>query len=263
MVEIGVNGKKYKADSGSPLLPILLKEGIDIPYLCFHHSLSPYGACRLCLVEVVAGGKKGITTACTLPVTSGLEIKTDTSEIIQIRRILLEMYLAEAPGSKKIRELAEKYGVETSRFNNFDLQAKGDRCILCGRCVRVCNEILGVGAINFSGRGTRTSVNTPWYDVSSVCIGCGACAYVCPADAIDIVIEGDTKIMETWHNTRLKLQACLRSSEFFATEKELNFVKRALPDLPDQLKQQSPPSRRIEFAKEFLLKPKTSSSSRS
>ncbi|MCX8011817.1 MAG: 4Fe-4S binding protein, partial [Desulfobacterota bacterium] len=95
----------------------------------------------------------------------------------------------------------------------------------------------------------------------SVCIGCEACAYVCPAEAIDIIIEGDTKIMETWHNTRLKLQACPQSFEFFAPKKELDFVNRLFPDLSEQLKQQSPTSRRVEFSKEFLLKSKSPSSS--
>lgn len=259
MIEIAINGKKFKAEGGETLLPVLLREGFDIPHLCFHHAISPYGSCRLCLVEVIDGAKKAVTPSCTLPVAEGLHVKTDTPEVVRTRKILLELYLAEAPGSIKIQELAKKYGVEKSRFaSKVDIKAKGDRCVLCGLCARVCSEILGVGAINFSGRGTKTSINTPWFDVSSSCIGCGACAYVCPADAIDIITEGDERVMKTWHNTSLKLKACAASLEFFATEKGLDFINKLLPEFPDELKKLSPESRRIGFAKDFSLKPKTS-----
>lgn len=256
MFEIAINGKKYKAEAGETLLPVLLREGFDIPYLCFHHAVSPYGSCRLCIVDVAAGAKKGVTPSCTLPVAEGLQVETDTPEVIRIRKILLELYLAEAPGSTKIQQLAKKYGVESSRFSKMDITIKGDRCVLCGLCARVCSEVLGVGAINFSGRGVKTSINTPWYDVSSSCIGCGACAYVCPADAIDIITEGDERVMKTWHNTSLKLKECAASLEFFATEKGLDFINKLLTDFPDELKAKSPESRKIEFAKDFSLLPK-------
>jgi len=155
MVTIKINKKKYQADEGETVLPVLIREGIDIPYLCYHEALSPYGSCRLCMVEVTGGGRKGITASCTLPVSEGLEIETESPEVVNVRTILLEMYLAEAPGSKKIQELAKKFGVVKSRFANFDIEAKGDRCVLCGLCVRVCNDLLGIGAINYAGRGTN------------------------------------------------------------------------------------------------------------
>ena len=126
--------------------------------------------------------------------------------------------------SEKIRELARKYGVEHSRFPKIDLTAKGDRCVLCGLCVRVCSEILEVGAINYAGRGTNTSINTPWYESSNSCLGCGACAYVCPAEAIDMIDKGDERVMETWHRTSLKLRQCEDSKRYFATEKAVNHV---------------------------------------
>ena len=144
-------------------------------------------------------------------------------------------------------------GLSLHGFPKMDITIKGDRCVLCGLCARVCSEVLGVGAINFSGRGIKTSINTPWYDVSSSCIGCGACAYVCPADAIDIVTEGDERVMKTWHNTSLKLKECAASLEFFATEKGLDFINKLLTDFPDELKAKSPESRKIEFAKDFSL----------
>ena len=125
MVEIAINGKKYKAESGETLLPVLLREGFDIPYLCFHQAVSPYGSCRLCIVDVAAGAKKGVSPSCTLPVVEGLQVETDTPEVIRIRKILLELYLAEAPGSTKIQQLAKKYGVESSRFSENGYYHKG------------------------------------------------------------------------------------------------------------------------------------------
>lgn len=256
MVTIKINKKKYQADEGETVLPVLIREGIDIPYLCYHEALSPYGSCRLCMVEVTGGGRKGITASCTLPVSEGLEIETESPEVVNVRTILLEMYLAEAPGSKKIQELAKKFGVVKSRFANFDIEAKGDRCVLCGLCVRVCNDLLGIGAINYAGRGTKSNINTPWYGSSNACIGCGACAYICPADAIDIVDSDGERIMETWNRTTLKLKECVDSKQYFATEKAVEHVYGKGTDLPEDLKDLSADSRRRKKAADFFLKPR-------
>jgi NADH dehydrogenase/NADH:ubiquinone oxidoreductase subunit G len=225
MVAILINGKNYQTQEGENVLKVAIREGIEIPYLCYQDALSPFGACRLCMVEVISGGKPGLTTSCTLPVAEGLEVGTETTEVVNIRNVLLELYLSEAPGSKKIQELAEKYGVNSSRFTHIDVSAKGDRCVLCGLCVRVCDEILRIGAINYADRGTNTSINTPWYDTSSACIGCGACEYVCPADAIDIFDQDGERIMETWNRTSLKLKQCEESMKHFATERVIELVR--------------------------------------
>ena len=259
MVVISINEKKYKAQEGENVLKVAIREGIDIPYLCYQETLSPYGACRLCMVEVISGGKPGLTTSCTLPVAEGLTVETESVEVVQVRKVLLELYLSEAPGSQKIRELAKKYGVDRSRFTHIDVTAKGDRCVLCGLCVRVCDEILGIGAINYAGRGTSTSINTPWYDTSSVCIGCGACEYVCPADAIDIFDQDDERIMETWNKTTLKLKECEESMKHFATERLVELVGSKNISFTRELENLSPDAKMRKAAAEFLLKPKLNS----
>jgi len=259
MVVISINGKKYQVQEGENVLKVAIREGIDIPYLCYQETLAPYGACRLCMVEVISGGKPGLTTSCTLPVAEGLTIETESAEVVQIRKVLLELYLSEAPGSQKIRELAKKYGVDRSRFTHIDVTAKGDRCVLCGLCVRVCDEILGIGAINYAGRGTNTSINTPWYDISSACIGCGACEYVCPADAIDIYDQDDERIMETWNRTTLKLKECEESMKNFATERVIDLVRSKNINFLEELEALSPDAKMRKAAAEFLLKPKRNS----
>jgi len=256
MATIVINGKKHEAREGEIAFQVLKREGIDIPSLCYLEGLSPYGSCRLCMVEVKAGGRPGLTTSCNLTASEGLEIETETPQVVQVRKVLLELYLAEAPGSKKIQELAKKYGVTTTRFTHIDTSAKGDRCVLCGLCVRVCGEILNVGAIHYAGRGTRTSINTPWYETSSVCIGCGACEYVCPADAIDIVDQDDERIMETWHKTTLKLKECAESMKRFATERVVDIVYAKNQELLKDLKDLSPDARRRKKAAQFIFKPK-------
>ena len=256
MINISINGMKYLVQEGENVLKVAIREGIEIPYLCYQDALSPFGACRLCMVEVINGGKQGLTTSCTLPVSEGLEIETETPEVVHTRKVLLELYLAEAPGSQKIRELAENYGVKRSRFTHIDVSAKGDRCVLCGLCVRVCDEILSIGAINYAGRGTSTSINTPWYDTSGTCIGCGACEYVCPADAIDIFDQDDERIMETWNKTSLKLKECEESMKHFATERVIELVRSKNINFLKEVEGLSPDAKMRMAAADFLIKPK-------
>ena len=115
-VTVTINGKKYPADEGEILLGVAIREKIAIPHLCYEPSLDPYGACRLCMVEVIKHGKREMTTSCTLRAAEGLEVVTDTPEIVKYRNILFELYLAEAPKSEVIKAMAARYGVTKTRF---------------------------------------------------------------------------------------------------------------------------------------------------
>ncbi len=153
--------------------------GIPIPTLCHHPSLEPFGSCRLCTVEVEKEGRKKFVTACNYPVEEGLVVITGSPEITDIRRMILELLIARCPQEKRLQEMAGEYGIVKPRFLLED-----DNCILCGLCHRVCEELVGVCAINAQNRGVSRDVDTPYGQLSEDCIACGACAMVCPTRSI-------------------------------------------------------------------------------
>lgn len=217
MVTVTINKCQYQAEERETLLSVAIREKIDIPHLCYEESLGPYGACRLCMVDLITCGKQEMTTACTLRAKEGLEIMTDTSDIIKYRSNLFELYLAEAPKSEVIKTMAARYGVTRTRFLKKIVHDDplGGKCILCGLCVRVCNEIMGASAINFINRGPSTVVNTPFFEENPDCQGCGTCAKVCPTGAIEIEDQGDTRIMKSWSGTKIPLQRCQECGMYF------------------------------------------------
>lgn len=238
-VTVVIDGKKCQAEQGEPVLKVARREGIDIPALCYHEGLAPFGACRLCMVEVTGGGRKGMTTSCTLSSTDGLEVRTDTEEIIKIRKGLMELYLAEAPDSGYIRDMAARYGVTASRFASQEAKKKGapeEKCVLCGLCVRTCNEAIGAGVINFIARGPDTKINSPYREPSNKCIGCTACAQVCPTDVITIRDKQGVRSVETWSDTTVEMKKCRLCGAVVAPDPLINEVHRKLADLADDLK---------------------------
>jgi len=180
-MKITIDGKEVDAEPGQTIFEVARINGIHIPTLCYHPALKPFGACRLCSVEIERHGRKRVVTACNYPVEDGLEVRTNSPEIIEIRKMLIELLLARCPEEKRIRELAREYGVAEPR-SRFTLE--NEHCILCGLCARVCEELVGVSAINFISRGVERKVGTPYEELSDDCIGCGSCALVCPTEAI-------------------------------------------------------------------------------
>ncbi len=241
---------------GEILLLVAIREKIDIPHLCYEESLDPYGACRLCMVEVVTCGKTEMTTACTLRVYNGLEVLTDTPEIIRHRKTLFELYLAEAPKSEIIKTMAERYGVTKTPFLKKIVHDDplGGKCILCGLCVRVCNEIMGASAIQFINRGPYTVVNTPFFEENPVCMGCGTCAKVCPTEAIVIEDISDERIMKSWSNTKIRRIACTECGRYFGPEPVMKYINTRLdPDLIEKLHTICPACRGKTIARQEIL----------
>lgn len=180
-VKLTIDGQEVEIEKGKYVLDAARALNIYIPTLCHHPALSPYGACRLCLVEVTDRGRTRIVTSCTYPAKEGLIVRTNTDRVNHLRKGVMELLLARCPNVTEIRELAESMGVKGGR-----LYYKEEECILCGLCVRICREVMGVGAIGFVNRGDRRTINTPFGKLSDVCMTCGACAFVCPTGAIHL-----------------------------------------------------------------------------
>lgn len=186
-VTLRIDDKQVKAKEGEAILEAAKNAGIKIPTLCHISSLSPFGSCRICSVEITdPRGRKKVVTSCNYPVNHGLEVSTKSEKVLKTRKLLLELLLARCPNVKKIHDLAAEYGVEKPRFW---IQDAEEDCILCGLCTRVCEERIGVYAINFAKRGVEREVTTPYHSLSDDCIGCGACAIVCPTNSKRIQIN--------------------------------------------------------------------------
>ena len=180
MVTLTLNDKQVQAEEGSTILQVAESNNIRIPTICNHKALEPAGLCRLCTVEVFDGRRTRFVTSCNYPVWEGMEVTTDSKEIIRHRKMIVELLLARCPNNDFVKKLAAEFGVEAPRFKLED-----DDCILCGLCVRVC-ERMGIRAIDFSGRGTEMEVAAPFKVFSDVCATCGACESLCPTGHIKL-----------------------------------------------------------------------------
>lgn len=182
-ITLEIDSREVKAMEGMTILEAAKSAGINIPTLCYHPALTPFGACRICSVEIVQRGRSRIVTSCVYPVEEGLVVKTKSDRVIRDRKMLIELMLAHAPKAKVIQELAHEYGVERTRFK---IEDEENLCILCGLCARICEERMGKSAINFVGRGVNRKVDTPFHIQTEDCMACGACAFVCPTGAIKL-----------------------------------------------------------------------------
>ncbi len=176
MINLTINGLKTSVEDGSTVLEAAQFLGFPIPTLCHMEGLEPYGACRLCLVEIGKAPNAKLVSSCTYPAQEGLVVRTASSRVLKARRMVIELLLASCPQSKVIQDIAAAHGVNQQRFKQ-----EHEDCILCGLCVRMCKEQMMAGAIGFRGRGENRSLGTPFDAKSEECRFCGGCMYVCPA----------------------------------------------------------------------------------
>jgi heterodisulfide reductase subunit A len=192
MVQVTIDDQNVEIEEGKAIIDAAKKLGIRIPTLCYNEMVEPYAACRICSVEVVRGRRRRIVTACNYPVADGLVVYTNNERVRGMRRMILELLLARCPDVPILKELAKEYGLEEARFGRGK-----EECILCGLCVRVCDEIVGARAIAFANRGADRVVTPPFEKQSEACIACGACAFVCPTGAIKLEeLEGREVVHE-------------------------------------------------------------------
>jgi NADH-quinone oxidoreductase subunit G/NADP-reducing hydrogenase subunit HndD len=205
VIKIEVNGRTVDAQDGETLLTAVRRAGITIPTLCHYDGLPPSGACRMCVVDVE--GQRGLVPSCAYPVASGMKVRTHSSRAVDARKTLVELLLANHPddclycsrsGDCELQALAEQLGVRRRRYFGGRTPARLDvaspaivrepaKCILCGKCVRVCEEIQTVGALDFIGRGSRARVGTAFDEGPNIssCVNCGQCVAVCPTGALN------------------------------------------------------------------------------
>lgn len=176
MIKFTIDGLEVQAEEGTTILDTCRFYGIDIPTLCHDEGLTAYGGCRLCVVEIGEGPGAKLVTSCTYPATEGLKVRTHSRRVVKARKVVIELMLARCSSSKTIQDLASKYDVHKVRF-----KLKNEDCILCGLCVRICEEQMMAGAIGFVDRGKGMKISTPFDIKSDVCRTCGACMYICPA----------------------------------------------------------------------------------
>jgi bidirectional [NiFe] hydrogenase diaphorase subunit len=176
MINLTINTIPLVIEEGTTLLEAARFLGIPIPTLCHKDGLSPYGACRLCVVEIGEGPKAKLVSSCTYPAQEGLHVRTASTRVLRTRRMILELLLASCPQSKTIQDLAAAHDIRQQRFKQ-----EHEDCILCGLCVRMCEEQMMAKAIGFQGRGAQRSIGTPFNIKSEECRLCGGCMYVCPA----------------------------------------------------------------------------------
>lgn len=204
MIKIEVNNRTIEAEPGETILSALRRSGITVPTLCHMENLFPSGACRMCVVEVE--GQRNLIPSCAYPVADGMKIQTHSPRVVRARKTIVELLLANHPDdclycvrnkNCELQELSSSLGVVQRRIAGEKSNYKQDisspsivrdpaKCILCGRCVRVCEEVQGVAAIDFARRGSKTCVETAFgqgLNVSS-CVNCGQCVAVCPTGAL-------------------------------------------------------------------------------
>jgi bidirectional [NiFe] hydrogenase diaphorase subunit len=174
-----IDEKDVTARQGMTLLEAARSAGIQIPTLCHHEKLEPYGACRLCIVEIESRGGTRMVVSCVYPAEKNLIVRTRSEKIDRIRKMILELQMAHAPDSFILLDLAKEYGADRNRF-----EKEASFCIHCGLCVRYCNEVKKKNAVGFIDRGIRKEISFIPEIASRECWKCKECFPLCPTEAL-------------------------------------------------------------------------------
>lgn len=220
MIQLSIDGREVKVPPGTTLLEAARELDIDIPTLCYDDALEPFAACRLCVVEIEGAGLK---PACVTAAAGGMVVLTESHEVVVARRVILDLLLSDHPldcmtceqaGACKLQDYAYRYGLDRSSYsgerNEFVPDSEGhlierdqSKCILCGKCVAVCEQVQGTDAISFVGRGFQATVDTSFERAlsDSVCVTCGQCVDICPTGALT---NKQLKGTRTWEREKVR-----------------------------------------------------------
>ena len=178
-IVLQIDGREVEAKEGVTVLEAARGAGISIPTICHHEKLAPYGACRICVVEVETRGKTNLVAACLHPSEQALAVRTRSEKVDKTRKILLEQLLAHAPDAEVLQDLAQEYGADKDRF-----QKESSFCILCGLCVRYCTEVKQKNAIGFFDRGASREISFVPEVAAKECWDCKECFPLCPTSYV-------------------------------------------------------------------------------
>jgi len=174
-IQFEIDGKKVKATEGVTVLEAAQSAGISIPTLCHHEKLEPFGACRVCIVEVEVNGWTKLVVSCVYPVEENIIVRTRSEKVDRIRKTIIELLMAHAPDSPELKELAKEYGAQKDRF-----EKDASFCIHCGLCVRYCAEVAKKNALGFVDRGIRKEISFIPEIAAKECNDCKECFPLCP-----------------------------------------------------------------------------------
>ncbi len=174
-IQLEIDGKEVKATEGMTVLAAAQSAGIFIPTLCHHEKLEPFGACRLCIVEVEVKGRTNLVVSCVYPAAENIIVRTRSGKVDRIRKTIIELLMAHAPDSPQLKKLAKEYGADRDRY-----EKDPSFCIHCGLCVRYCAEVAGKNAIGFVDRGINKEISFIPEIAAKECHDCMECFPLCP-----------------------------------------------------------------------------------